>query len=578
MGIQRLVESYSFDADVYNKIVSSHKITESEMVSLKGQKLSESVQKLIEDSTILSGKTVWKFPVARYDNINLNNRKYEKRLWDRVIKEQKEIYQGGAGLKKHPKDGEDGEIEEQAVVWLNMGLNESEKIVWAEGVFVGDIGKHIEEILECGGRPGFSSSGFGELDESDHSTVRWDSYMLERVADVVLNPSQKVYGNNTMKIKKESIKESEIENKEKCDVCKCNKDECKCEKDIKQESTMIQETVKMSTRDLRKFKEDVIEWMSSVPEDLQEKLKELEEIRSYFSPGVHPDLLAEVNKQINDTRKAIDDAVKEHSKIADTFGASTVTELKEGVKNLAVDMRLYERDAKDWKEIAEGLQEKNKMLMSVIATRPTAEVYKEMLVQMKTLKEDNNVKESNFNEYVKSLKIKIVEHQKFEENIMVELETVNKENSKLKEYTAQLKEYGNKMRKRVLKFKTEQKEYQESMEDSKFEESRLQFRPENKNIYDGFNESREVESYYEDLEKRYGKDIVDYKESILGCKTLKEAMLIFNRAFSLLGSNKTRKVNEALDMEERKKLIESTSGIKIRSHSNLDSRLPATWE
>ena len=159
MALERFIETYTFDATTFNAVAASHKITESEIKTIRGYQLSESTKRLIEDSSVLASKTVWRFPVARYDNINLNNRKYEKRLWDRVIKEQEDVYKGGAGLKKHPKDGEDGEIEEQAVVWLNMGLNEGEKIVWAEGVFVGEIGRHIEEILECGGRPGFSSSG-----------------------------------------------------------------------------------------------------------------------------------------------------------------------------------------------------------------------------------------------------------------------------------------------------------------------------------------------------------------------------------------------------------------------------------
>jgi hypothetical protein len=348
MALQRFVETYIFDSDTYNKIAISHKITESEIQAIKGQRLSESTKKLLEDNTILANKTVWRFPVARYDNINLNNRKYEKRLWDRVIAEQKEVYQGGAGLEEHPEGDKDGRIREQVVVWLNMGLNEAEKIVWAEGVLVGDEGRHIEEILECGGRVGFSSSGFGELDESDHSTVRWDSYMLERVADTVLNPSQKVYGNSTMKIKKETVTVPSGEQTAAPEQVEYDKDAMNNNKNDfppeylgkKQESTMPE--VKMTTRELRKFHEDVVGWLSQVPqEDLQEKLNELELIKSYFSPGVHPDLLAKVDEQIAETRKAIDDAIKEHTKIATTFGTSTAEKLKEGVKNLAVDAILY---------------------------------------------------------------------------------------------------------------------------------------------------------------------------------------------------------------------------------------------
>ena len=586
MALQRFVETYSFDSDTYNKIVGSHKITESEIASIKGQRLSESTKRLLEDNSVLAEKTVWRFPVARYDNINLNNRKYEKRLWDRVIKEQQDIYKGGAGLKKHPDNDKDGEIEEQVIVWLNMGLNEAEKIVWAECVFVGDEGRHIEEILECGGHCGFSSSGFGELDESDHSTVRWDSYMLERVADTVLNPSQKVYGNGSMKIKKETVELPKGEHTAAPEQVEYDKDAMNNNKNDfppeylgkKQESTMAE--VKMSARELRKFSEDVLGWMEKVPQDdLQEKLNELEAIRSYFSPGVHPDLLATVESQIAETQKAIDDAVKEHTKISTTFGVKKVEELKEGIKNLAVDVKLYERDAADWREIAEGLQEKNKMLMSVISSRPTAETYKEMLIQMKAIKDESVQKEASFAEYAESLKAKIVEHQKYEETIISELEKMNDENTKIKEYSGKLKEYGLKMRERALQYRKEQKRYDEEIRSAAIEESTVRFRPNGHAVdnFAGFNESDDVQDYYEDLEMRYGKDVADFKEEIIGCKTLKEAMIKFNKIFASIGAKKTQKVSEALDPEERRKLIESTSGVQIKKHSNFENRLPPGW-
>jgi hypothetical protein len=55
-------------------------------------------------------------------------------------------------------------------------------------------------------------------------------------------------------------------------------------------------------------------------------------------------------------------------------------------------------------------------------------------------------------------------------------------------------------------------------------------------------------------------------------------MFKFNQKFASLGSSKTVKISEALDPEERKAIIESTVGMKIRGHSQMDSRLPATWE
>jgi hypothetical protein len=217
--------------------------------------------------------------------------------------------------------------------------------------------------------------------------------------------------------------------------------------------------------------------------------------------------------------------------------------------------------------------------MSVISSRPTAETYKEMLIQMNTMKEDYISKEASFAEYANSLKAKIVEHQKYEEIIIAELEKMNDENTRIKEYVGRLKEYGLKMKEKVAVYKTEQKNYEEEIKIANLEESTIHFRPQGHAIdnFAGFNESDDVQDYYEDLEMRYGKDVIDFKEEILGCKTLKEAMIKFNKIFASLGSNRTKRVSEALEPEERKRIIESTTGVKIRDHSRFSSRLPSTW-
>jgi hypothetical protein len=49
-----------------------------------------------------------------------------------------------------------------------------------------------QEILEHNGRVGTSSSGFGEVGPGN--IVDPDTYIIERLADLVLNPSQGTYG------------------------------------------------------------------------------------------------------------------------------------------------------------------------------------------------------------------------------------------------------------------------------------------------------------------------------------------------------------------------------------------------
>ncbi len=605
MALQRFFENYSFGAKDYSLIRQSHTITESEIAIAQTQKLSEGTKKYLEElNTNIKGKTVWRVPVSRYDWKNANGRVYEKRLWQHVIDSQKDVYQGGVGLADHPDDDKEGKFKEIGVVWLNMGLNESdnddEKIVWAECIFVGENGHLAEEILDAGGRVGFSSSGFGELDESDKATVRWDTYILERVSDMVLNPSQKVYGRKENIVRKESIDESldtQIDEKamnpktgpklKKCKVCGhefsgsgelCP--DCK-DRNIKQENTTMAEdsNFKMSKHEIRRFREDVTHYLGEIAqeEDLQEKVRELEEIRSYFSPNVAPDLLAEVDKQIEEAHAAIDAAVKEHSKIVKTFGVATTEELKEGVKRMAIDGQLFERDVSDWKKIATGLQEKVTMLQEVLATRPTVEAYKKLIIDMKSLKDSSSAETKKYVEYIESLKSKIAGHTQLENQLISELEIMNTENSKLREYASELKNYGLKMKEKLSMYREEKASIETATSERLRKEEEVSFRPQgdSKLSFAGFNESDDVAEYYENLKARYGKTITPYQEKILNCKTVREAMIIFNKIFASSGS--VPHISEALDVEERKKLIEGTIGVKIKNHSNLDSRLPDTW-
>ncbi len=577
MALQRLIETYSFDSDTYNKIVTSHKITESEILKISGGKLSEETKSFMAANPVstLTEKKVWRFPVSRYDWKNANGRVYEKRLWQRVIDEQKDSWQGNVGLADHPLDEEDGSFRNVAIVWLNMGLNESEKLVWAEGIFVGQYGTLAEEVMEAGGRVGFSSSGFGELDESDDSTVRWDTYMLERASDLVLNPSQKVYGRKENKITPSNIVKESVIN---------NVSENVQDSETPQENITMSEvtnTSKMSRHEVRRFREDILAYMSEInSEDLQEKLSQLEEIKSYFSPSVEPKLLAEVEKQIEETRLAIDNAIKEHGKIAKTFGVSSVEELKEGVKNIVIDTQMYERNASDWKGITEGLQDKVQKLTAALSTRPTVEAYKTLLIQMQTLKEEAECKDEEDCKEKEDLENEVKESVNIQNKLLSELDNINEENIKLREHNAKLVEYSNSLKTKLGMFRESQKAVKEVLENKKLDEETVSFRPkaDSRKLFEGFNQSSEVEEYYEDLESRYGEDIKPYADKILGCKSLKEAMYNFNKIFSKIGKDKTEVITEALESDERRKIIESTTGVNIRKSSRFSTRMPDSWE
>src|SRR5574344_2160972 len=198
----------SYNKYVKNQLNESKVITNNDLLlqisKLQERSLNESdravlakVVDKLKESGISQGPKIYRFPVARINDSahpNLNHRVYSRELWENVINNQKDSWQGLCGLSDHPKDDTDpGEFKYSSIVWLDMMIDDAKKLIWALGSFVGQYGKLAQEIIDAGGRIGFSSSGFGEL-ESDGMTVNPETYQIERVADIVLNPSQSVYG------------------------------------------------------------------------------------------------------------------------------------------------------------------------------------------------------------------------------------------------------------------------------------------------------------------------------------------------------------------------------------------------
>lgn len=573
MALERFVEHFRPDINTYNKVVQARKITESEVSQIKGnvEKLSESTRRYIENNPIvnLSEKTVYRVPISRYDWKNANGRIYPKKLWENVIANQKDSYQGGIGLADHPDDDKDGSFKDQSVVWLNMGLNEGsnqdDMIVWAECVFVGPHGRLAEEIMEAGGRVGFSSSGFGELEESNKENVRWDTYMLERVSDLVLNPSQGVYGKSDMKIKKENtnnIKES-----------------------VEEKSPMSETIVnagKISKLEERKFRKDVTQFLSEATEitDPFERLNQLEEINSYFTEGVAPDLKSQVDKYIEETNSEITKAVKEYGKLKEELDVNSTEQIKEGLSKLATDTLFHERTSSEWKAIAEGFQEKNKKLEAVLSARPTAEAYKEAVRFTKTIKQAFIEKEQEWKQSMASARQAYNKQVAINKSMTEELSALSSDNEKLKEKISQYKSYTSKLKESLSEYVALEEAREAKIAEKKLKEDTIEFAPRGtpKTQFSGFNEENKVVDYYEDLVSRHGSDILPYKEALVNCKTVKEAMRIYTKIMSEMGKEETTKISEALDPEERRSLLESQTRTKISSGKKLGMRMPQGWD
>lgn len=171
--------------------------------SKRDSQIIESFSRSGKTSSILEGAKlnegqksykIWKFPVSRINTFstpNQNGRVYNQRLWENVINKQRALWEGVCGLADHPAD--DGSVKNEIIVWTDAEIDLNEGIVYGYGAFIGEEGRKQEEKLEKGGKVGFSTSGYGEITE-DGRTVNPDTYQICRLADVVLNPSQEVYG------------------------------------------------------------------------------------------------------------------------------------------------------------------------------------------------------------------------------------------------------------------------------------------------------------------------------------------------------------------------------------------------
>lgn len=220
-GKLHLVESCSFSNKLYKNVTNEasykslkeaaqkfHKkprISEAVTIHkmqkvLRENKINEDVQSRVlkglqEAGANLDEVELWQFPISKIntkEEPNLNGRVYNEQLWKNVIEKQVEVWKGGTGLANHPADDEDGDFMNQSIVWLD-GFVGDDGFVYGIGTFVGAGGALARQIIGVGGRIGFSSSGYGDF-LSDGITVDPDSYEIDRLADLVLNPSQGVFG------------------------------------------------------------------------------------------------------------------------------------------------------------------------------------------------------------------------------------------------------------------------------------------------------------------------------------------------------------------------------------------------
>ena len=399
------------------------------------QILSKVVNKLKENG-ITNGPKLYKFPVARIndaDHPNLNGRVYTRELWDNVINKQQDNWKGLCGLSDHPAGDDPGQFKQSSIVWLDMMIDDLNKIVWAIGSFVGQYGHLAQEIIEAGGRIGFSSSGFGEL-MMDGKTVNPDTYQIERVADIVLNPSQGVYGDVTDEqhpnieytsqkaVVTEAIKEipnnklseniatetSAPKAKEPLSAILKEKGNTNTETnsvvpETNGENKEMAENVEnkkalvLSEAEEKKLKKYIKQFLTE-SNDIHnpiDRLKELDEIMEMVESGEIHDLKEDVEKELIAERARLEEMVKGAQSIQDEFGVSAKV-FAENAKKVAQVADALEEENNSLKENAQKAEKESTLLTEQTHDFETlcaalTERVQTLFTENKKLKKENNV-------------------------------------------------------------------------------------------------------------------------------------------------------------------------------------------
>lgn len=538
--MMRLVESFSASKNIIQELP----LTESVFTEKDTGKKYETKKKFRVD-------------ISRFTE-NLNKRIYSKGLWENVIKNQKHIWEGSFALADHPAD--EGSFKDVMGVWSNLHINEDTDTVRADITFVGPYGSKALEILEAGGKIGFSSSGFGDLKE-DGKTVDESTYQIERIADCVLNPSQQVFG--TMK---DAIEE----------------------KTTNYSSTIKEDTkehIKMSSNKLskfeeRKFRESIDFYLNEALKENKTpdiRLKELNELMTYFDEGDnYSDLKEKVEKEIENTHKVIKEAVVKASVLKETFGTDNPEDFKEGLSKLATDTQLHERQSEDWKKLAEGLQQTIKELKEELEKRPTVEQLEDLKDRIKFVRESGTKKEATLTETIRKKDKDLDENAEIYQEMVKELKRVvdalaesESINEELYSKNKSLLKEINENKKALL---TLEESYKKQIADlTKLPEVK---HSDPKQMFNNFNESNKVKKYYEDLERQHGKDILPYKEKIMSSKTLFEAMRIYTNALNEM--TESIYTSRTGDINIDRKKIEEATGYKINPVKS--TNMPEGWD
>lgn len=526
---------------------------------LKENNIPENVINNISNN---NSKRLWRFPISKINDanhLNYNGRAYTRKLWENVLNSQSNVWKGRCGLSDHPSEDKSPSFKDQSILWLDAEIDDTciDKdsglpYVFGYGVFVGPYGKMAEEILDYGGGIGFSSSGWGDF-LSDKCTVDPDTYEIERLADMVLDPSQGVYGNANNVIEniqpKTPIKESlEKINEENNNKNKINKfmengnmvidkvnaniyvgfyeNQLNTIKGIKSSEKRLEEATTMVNEMKSLFDE---EWLES--KEGQRAKSIINEAEELISNGV---------KKISDLSKVIDNTNLSPNEISEKlskFDSNSIelSEAKKLVKHVLKELDKSELESKVLREKLEDLSYHSEIDESsykkkiLVLKRKTESLNKTLenakrIINSLKLREKKLIKDRKYllmSLDEKSIKIRSLEkkYALLENKFKKESYINNRLNSQLSEAEEKNHIYRMHYRnasKNYAQLKNEMDSYTESQTSTKHYVG--EYMPEE------LREDDSIKLYLRDLERSLPESITPtLKEKILNCKTLKEA-------------------------------------------------------
>ena len=277
----------------------------------------------------------YKVPISVCNTKNLNEHIYPESVWQKCI--ERGDGDGAYGLCDHPEDG-DGSVKDIFCIWKNIHIENfnNQRVVFADCILIGKWGQHAEDLLNAGGTLGFSSYGFGDLEDDDITIA--ENFYIERPADWVLYPASLVY------------MDKKIENIEKKETIKSEEGK-----------TMKLEEKNFIIQIENKFSE------AAKLEDEFKKESAFSDILDFFEDIEHTDSIKKLYETIQDSHKSVKESLganyeKYRSQILKAEQKNNdLKKANEGIVDLVEKVR---EEALDWKDRFEESKQKMKFMFS----------------------------------------------------------------------------------------------------------------------------------------------------------------------------------------------------------------------